>query len=621
MLRLQILLLAFVTSFSLLAQEVTFKNLVSTGQVQVDGSGFKKGSQKFQANFYKQVEGSNKEQFLKTIPVNQNGSFSYKTPANTFKHKDDIILKVLQFKGEGKHFVETWEFRKPQPKPKPAPVSGIDGSKIPEYAKQQANTVANRVADTYGKRENFRYNITRGFHNAYTSYSGSSDFYNQGYREGKRQSTSSARQAGINAANNQGGDAAKALVRRRFSDATNRGTRPSSSVIVNIPNFNGLTPSLKTPSAKSELAELKSRFNSSYRGYSYDRDGFLVKNDGHSIDDIYAAQGNYKFVTSWFAADYAYTEWKENRLGGGYDYNLYRKMTSDQKNRFAREFKRVYGLRIDEKYHRVKTQRNDVAYDLGRQYGELVAMKVSKKQGYNAGYTEIYKAASKEAFRSKYRSSFQYTFDREFDRYNNNAIIEINDIALSGSFLPGGMIGIVLKSARNIGGKRFSGNVSLTGEHLGAIGSKKLTIEALSKVNNKSFLDIAKISANVPYGKNIGVTFKAGNGQKGAQFNISYTAIIKGYLADNSSSVLSSYIFKRLASEFDKAKAKDYKDGANSLLQKTIKIVRGQNNASNFAPLAQKLLDHSSTADEGGFWNRGPGKKKERFQTLVQSLL
>ncbi len=134
----------------------------------------------------------------------------------------------------------------------------IPDSKIKDYADQQARTVANRIALTYGKRENFRFNFVNGLWNGYNLYrvfenrnQNGWGVYQEGLEFGKSKGYQTGKSAGISDAQTIGQSKGANEAHSRFVQAVNTGDLNTSleDSSIQTPAYNGaaITGGFKTP--------------------------------------------------------------------------------------------------------------------------------------------------------------------------------------------------------------------------------------------------------------------------------------------------------------------------------------------------------------------------------------
>ena len=77
-------------------------DMLASGQIKATGTEFTESATgNKQVNFYKNGD------FLTSITMNPNGSFSYTAPKETFIEADKLTVKVLQYLGKSSHFTKT----------------------------------------------------------------------------------------------------------------------------------------------------------------------------------------------------------------------------------------------------------------------------------------------------------------------------------------------------------------------------------------------------------------------------------------------------------------------------------------------------------------------------------
>lgn len=485
------------------AENIRFEGGYHSGRIKIVGDGFR-GGKDYQVNIY--VNGN-----FKTSTSITSGSFS--EVVNRIDPGDSIKVSVLQYYGGSNHFNRTltvpgssepdpWPPFPPNP-PNP-PNNGYHGD-IGAYANQQARTVANRVAETYGKRENWRYNFVRGFWHGLDQIRGSfSQYfeYRQGKEEGAREAETAGYQAGARRADEIQGPLAKAEVRKRYLSIVDThesvDTREPDLLEDGFSGITGNAPS--THSGDYYVSELESSFASELRGLRFSYDGYdLDYSDwglSWNLRNIYDLSGSssYRWYDDWTSGSFAFDVWRNGRMGGRYDYNPWEKMNSSQRNSYERQFKSVYEDVIGEKYSRVRDRHNSSAYSSGESYGVRVGRKEARDRGYNEGYTGGFREASTRGYRENYQRAYNETFRKEVRYYESRPVIEIESARLTdanqnGILEPGEQIGVILQSVVNIGRVDAQGlPVRLLGESVLAGASQGISIPASTRVREATEL-------------------------------------------------------------------------------------------------------------------------------------
>lgn len=625
---------ALLTLFSVSgwAQSISFDNSGSD-QVTVVGHGFSSNSRSsFQVNIYINND------FIADINTNSNGSFSYTTPRGKLDNGDEVLVKVLDFKGPGNHFTKRTRFNNGQnPRPNPTPTQRTYSRyEIEQYANQQARTVANRVANTYGKAENWKYNFVLGFFDAVDRV-GRVGANSRGYSDGEEKGEIDGLNYGMSYANNVASDLSSKEVDSRFTKAVGTGKIPSNEISYFTPAYNGSAPgAISLPAIDAEIAELQERLYRIINGYAFSDNGFsvILDRDFFRLDALYNnSSRSYRFVDSWFRAEYAYEEWRNNRLGGGYDYNIFRDLDYSDREYFISSFKRIYDNVIDEKFYRVKTEYNGIARNHGYETGREYVLLVNYKAAYEMGYTSSYVPNTKVGFNRTFFGSYEKQFMTTFAYYKSNPVIKLGrTVTLSeennnGIFELGEKLSITLSEVVNVGGvSGKSLSVTLTGASVTTLSTMEtLSVPALSKIGPKQFKDLASIKTDIAVDQTHSLKANIGQAAFDLSFSLSWGQLLSVYGAEQASSqnynVMQAYILRLIQSEFNTALANQknvYAQGG-TLLQKMVQAVATMPNTqtANFADLKPKLLAMVPAEDPQGK-KSGWGNGKEKRENAIK---
>ncbi|MCB9094487.1 MAG: hypothetical protein H6621_05390 [Halobacteriovoraceae bacterium] len=621
--------LTFITSFAVSAQSLQFKNL-DAGQVLVKGSGFNKA---YDVNFYKYSD------YLDQIKMNSNGSFSYTTPRNTFQHGNKMVVKVLNYNGSGNHYERSWEYRKPTGGQGGEQSQEIPYEKLKNYANQQARTVANRVVNTYGEREKFKYNLVAGFwdgYELYRLYNGRGAYgygaYHKGLANGRDIGKREGYRKGRDAASSEATLSAYSAVKAKFVAAVDTGHSPELSYSIPVVNYDGIPGDYYVPTVEEKLKELESDFRYKISVYRWAYDDYVLDTWGNdwTLRRIYTYNGTYEFVDSWFRSDYAYDEWKDNRLGGKYDYNIYKKLSSDQKYEYKKIFKSIYDDVIDSKFYRKKTERNPIAYALGQNYGYDVGREMAYQEGVRDGILDTHRASSIKGFEDNYAKFWEDSFIGYVEKFQNNPVLEVLDANVVGLFIPTGEIGVTIKKMRNIGGVDFNGTAYLSGESVDSV--KKLynlKLEALTSNLGKeiNFDVMAKINNGAkPDAKNV-VTLHLGDFAFNLSYEMGWENILEAFAHDNLSSsqvaTVESYLLKQVSAEWSTAistvKHNPYKSNPNETLIGRVAnyVTKNSDSREKFSDFSEKAKEIPGTVYKIQF---AKAAKKKAYMNLVNKI-
>ncbi|MBC7384697.1 MAG: hypothetical protein H7301_00865 [Cryobacterium sp.] len=543
-------------------------------QAVVVGEGFTStAARSFQVNI--EVNGS----FIADINT-ANGAFSYTTPSGTVKNGDVLGVKVLNWTGSGGHYVRQFNLRSSSPPPKPD--FSMTDSQLREYANQQSRTVANRVVNTFGKLERWKYNFVVGYWmgiSGYPVYPGTSE-----YRDGSTYGTGEGRSRGFSDGSSIGNSAAmtsgSTAARDRFYAIVNTNQEPDLSVPhAQRPAFNGLSvPATSCEATKTEVGSLDSQLESELRMLSWSDGSLVVSYGSYSnlydlrLSSIYESSSNsysYSFVDSWSRSDYAWSEWLNNHLGGGYDANNYNKLSASQQATFRSYFSQIYDSVIDEKYTRVRTSVEPLALARGQWYGLTIARKKNFDQGCLDGFNRIYGNASIQGFNSGFTQAvFSSSFRSSANGYMNNPVllfdgVKIVDENRNGVFELGEAVGIFVAKEANVGRvDARSIPISLVGQGLDRMASSASVSvpRSSSREVNQIAPGLARVRMDVIADQSNAVQVYIG---KSLVANLTYAvswksaiqALATARASDSSTATLKNFVLKNISDEYTKAEA------------------------------------------------------------------
>ena len=285
-------LFSLLFAYSTLADVEFDFTALSNGRIKVVIQGITGGN--YQVNFYKKHKNDSDKGDFVDQTKSQSGGLSH-VVNTTFKNDEQVSVAILNFRGNGQHLTQvsrtygnlSGQTNPPRPNPTYQPGPSVSNNKIKEYADQQARTVANRIAKTYGERENFRHNFVVGLwngYNDYRAYDNNRRFgygnYQEGYRKGNREGEKNGERAGASDASRLGQDAGANDARSRFVVAINDPSRLNTQMGQVIPPYYSgatLTGGYQQPSLQQKIQELEDDFRSRVcRTYRWDYDGFSL---------------------------------------------------------------------------------------------------------------------------------------------------------------------------------------------------------------------------------------------------------------------------------------------------------------------------------------------------------
>ncbi len=524
-------------------------------------------------------------------------------------------------------------------------LQGIPVEKIENYANQQARTVANRIVRTYGLAERWRYNFSIGFWNTLLNYQNNPSAYSEYSRQ-----ADAAAPAG--AAKGQHDGAAKAhqdahpegsrMATARFVEIVDKGTSPNLDLPSDRVNFGGLNGPMGEPNMEDALAQLNPRLLQAMTILSFADDGFSVTYNmwtgRHNWDLVALYRGGrfsdfekFNFLDSWFRGDYAYSEWKENGLGGRYDHNLYNKMDYSERAHFESVFKNVYNGVIDSKIRDVVMQLEPGAIALGTSIGNDAGREYVARKGYADGYNSGYTQGSRKGYNEQYNPSLQRGFLDRADFLTKNA--ELHDIAAtltaaSGAFSPGAVVGAEVTGMKNIGRVAAQlSSASLQGNGLKNGTEKQIDISIAPSSSMKERVAIeslATISEAAPTDQRVTVRLNLGPVSTNVSFAIGFNDTVKQYKAmldeGKDGSAMRAYIIKEIRAELTSAvaaKQKDLYKGNGSRLQKLVDLLRGSKAG---ADLKAPLMAITNEAKISKMWLTAARTIRQGYEEKVNQL-
>jgi hypothetical protein len=606
-------------------------------QATVVGEGFVKSTQSsFQVNIY--VNGD----FTADVNTNSNGSFSYTTPSGKVQNGSQIEVKVLNWNGSGQHWSQTLRVGGgSQPQPQEPPPYRMSESELREYANQQARTVANRVVKTYGELEKWKYNFTIGYWQGIDDYNGSYrarvDF-DDGAVSGRSRGGNEGYVAGQNQGSGSGSSAGSSAAVSRFRAIVNTGKEPNVELpAVTVPSFGGLTaPADACNSVNTKTNELESQLSAEMRRLTfcdtdlgeygclqYDATAYSIR-----LQEIYGwGKNTYHFVDSWFRADYAWSEWANNDLGGRYNKTNYRKLQSDQQSDFRRYFESIYNDVIDEKYLRKKTEYNSTARSRGQWYGVEIAARQSYDRGCNQAYAEGYTPASVNGFRTTYENAYRTSFDGTVRTYKTRPVATIDGIRLvdgngNGVFELGENVGIVIGNVTNLG--RVAAKdlpIRMSGDGLQSLANREsITIEASTSMTvNKVAPNLAQVRMDVTADRDNLVQVAVGEHTQQLSYLVSWKGSIQALATASSSEAtsLKQFVLKNIQDEYtanEKAKNNAYSEKAKkkttSKLRDLVEFYEAlpENQRANIREMGPTIVKMQEVAEHNK-WSTGRLRK------------
>lgn len=393
----------------------------------------------------------------------------------------------------------------PTPRPEPTPVlKTTPDDKVRSYGEQAANFMANRVVDTYGQVENYRFHFYQGFRkqaNLYANLGISVENlpeYHGGQQHGLSQGGSEGFQAGRNEGERMGSAMGQQQARARFQNSvgnasslnTAPGVQPTGD------DFQGLGSPIAQPDFVSQLSVYNNDFiNEARRGFNMDLADDI-------LSDIYGSHWNLSDYYGWtdYKYDTLFSNWKadnaftlflnkklvrENSDPGKINANnqmvaKYREITNanefsdadESRQQFKYEFVSQYNSVIGRKWNSEVYGRPNYAAQARGEYYFVQALKAyAQKLGYARGFTASYRQASRQGYAQTVSMAYQNAFLQTINYYSQNPVIEnvrvhiqnqagLNTVSVLDSLYPN------VLEATNLGQAAGVVNVTLSGSGL-----------------------------------------------------------------------------------------------------------------------------------------------------------
>lgn len=486
-----------------------------------------------------------------------------------------------------------------EPQPQPPVLKTTPDDKVRTYGEQAANFMANRVVDTYGQVENYRFHFYQGFRKQANLYANlgiaveNLPEYHGGYQGGLSQGGTDGFQSGRNEGSRVGSAMGQSHARARFQNSV--GNAPALNVAPGAqPNGNDFQ-GMNSPVAQPDFASQLSVYNNDFvlearRGISMDLSDDI-------ISDIY---GNYWNLSDYYGwTDYKYdtlfSSWKaenaftlflnkklvrENSDPGKIQANnqmvaKYREITNtnefsdadESRQQFKYEFVSQYNSVIGRKWNSEVYGRPNYAAQARGEYYFVQALKAyAQKLGHARGYAVSFTDASRKGYQQTIGAAYQSAFDQTVAYYTNNPVIE--NVRVQVQNQAGSTTVSVLDSiypnvleATNLGKAPGIVQVTLSGPGTAAlpVGSTTgMDVPGLSRVTTAKLLNTpAQIAQTAQPNKplTVTITIKAGGQVYNQTQNVivSWNQTVKQTAVETNASreaVLAQYLAAQLAKEW-----------------------------------------------------------------------
>lgn len=423
----------------------------------------------------------------------------------------------------------------PQPQPQPQPVpqkKTTPDDKVVTYGEQAANFMANRVVDTYGLIENYRYWFFTGFKRQSQMYANlgvtveSLPEFRVAFQNGANEGGSAGYNSGASEGSRAGSTMGKQAARSRFQNAVGNPAAldTASGAIPNGDGFGGLASNQADPGFASTLNEYNSAFLNEVRT--------AIRLGGDLEDDILAdVYGRYWSLSDYYGwNDYQYatvfSSWRadnawelflnkklvrQNSDPGKVQANnqmvtKYREITDaneyedadHSRSLYRSTFTRRYERVIDDKWNNeVYGKRNNSAEARGEYYFVLALKEYARRLGYAHGYNNSFTQASRQGYAESVGPAYKNSFDQTVNQYMSNAIIEnvrveLKNQAGQSTFAVFDSIFPTVLEATNFGKVAGKVSVTITGPSIAglqATGETTMDVPGLTRVATPTKLE------------------------------------------------------------------------------------------------------------------------------------
>lgn len=414
--------------------------------------------------------------------------------------------------------------------------SQLGNTKIDNYADQQARTVANRIAESFGRQERYKASLVSGLNSGYSLnrvFTLSNSEYSRGFEVARSAARRNAESIAVQTAKKDADQQAQQTARAKHVAAVFQNGYVDPSFTRPIETFR---PSAVLTDVsftlKAELAnkqrDLWTRMDRELRATRFGDELFSVLfdvRDDFTLSTILGLDGHYEFVDSYFKDERAWREWQENGLGGKYDFNLYKKMGLAEKTRFESQFKSVYRTVLRDKILAKLNERDSQAYERGLFWG----LELAKEESYLHGYSDGLSSALEREARAIYDNAFETEYERRFHdwmrHYENSAELSF-ELKLEKSNTPGcfSLTGTVM----NIGGRAEIGSALTLNDntHFSLDPTQSFNVVGHSQ-RNFHFEKALKISSPLMADRTYDIPFRLGSNLRQSQIRFSFPEILE----------------------------------------------------------------------------------------------
>lgn len=441
----------------------------------------------------------------------------------------------------------------------------INDAAIKASATKEARKVANRIAGTFGKRENHNFNFSTAFKEEYLRDLPSPN-YDQGYRAGRVAGASFGEAYGRQAVRSEADQLAQSDAANRFRSVLDLDVMPDVRVKVPLVRFDGIDQAPVDNGFNSAFKKISEDLDYRLDPISWSQDGFALRASERGtlkLREVYSdgKPGEYAFSDAVFDSESGFSSWQQGDYGGGYDTKLYRALTSEQqKLLFRQTFQRTFEGVILDKYYFVRKRLNRFARDLGQEFGEVVRLEHDRATGYTEGYRRAAKETSARVYASEFSALYERAFEVAVQYYNQNAVIETSEFSVATNdrfgFVPGSIVSLSLQKVANLGRVMFDSNLEFESADLDFVSQPiRFKVQPLATKSPALSLErVGQVSSRTRANTTARLIVKLGSQSFSIDLPLKWSSVIADFSSRSRSdpryNILSAYVIEQLRSEF-----------------------------------------------------------------------
>lgn len=439
--------------------------------------------------------------------------------------------------------------------------NSIEKQKIENYADQQARTVANRIVNSFGGQENYKFNFVKGLKQGYTTakvFTLVNNSYSQGVLAGEAEGKSKGKKIGQDHAFKEANQRAKQIAVSRHRQAITQGFIDYSiqipqNVFVASKIADDVFNLEKNYQERIKLIDSDLRVELKKNTFGKD---FVVNfqfDENFSITRWLAMDGKYKYVDSYFADEHALNEWKRNGLGGKYDYALYQKMNLTERSAFENHFKSIYRNVINEKLDKKIQEPNNDAFQRGVVWGNKIGNDESYLNGFKNGLEKKLEKYAFKKFNELFPGYFSTYFMHWMQYFNSNLAFDI-EANLIPSSQQAGYFTLTGKIINYSGVEDFNLPLTLTSRVLDQTQLVQVPAIKPHSVEHFAFEDILHIKDDMLADKNYEVVVEIANQKQTVWIHVNFNYLLEQYISindANSQQILKLSILETIKNEWN----------------------------------------------------------------------